>query len=558
MKNGGHDKINTGGGDANTSTNGTAKFIVHTVEPLSTKSSVQSSDDNSSNQPANQFPSSVHHHIHHRWTQQQTMGIINGEMKGDMTLQQHPVVHSQQPQSPKLIQPQPQHQQQQYNTTASSSVTEKNNKAFFDQSDSPSTSTASSARPVSNVSSTTTTAGTLLVSQASPTAPISGSPFPTHLGNYLPENANMLSSVAQFSNNYPMSVPSFTQPSGPYDHSTPAQFSSNSALGSSVNMGQASGVGFTSTSHPGLFNQLYGGGGGGNAMSAYSQGSSPLEMMAPPPPPLSDDFMSNVGLSQYPSVKRTKLDHKHQQHVGNNSMVNMQFSNHSVGNGGAPHSYIAYQTSSILPVMSHGYPSHQYLHQQYPNMEQSLNSTPVDGISISISPQQISTFHGSHQNVQTMRKNSDGMISNVSNSTSSSPKSPIVQNMTKTSGIKRSHAVLSAANGVNRSEDCNNNKKTVSPSKETSPSAGSKRGGGKSKHFLPSSAVQILKAWFFEHLEHPYPSSEEKEQLSQETGLTYLQVSNWFTNTRKRVWAPSMRMISQRAADANPANSTDG
>lgn len=65
---------------------------------------------------------------------------------------------------------------------------------------------------------------------------------------------------------------------------------------------------------------------------------------------------------------------------------------------------------------------------------------------------------------------------------------------------------------------------------------GSNKNGKKQKHFLPQHAVQYLKEWFYEHLDHPYPSADQKDSLSKRTGLTYLQVSNWFTNTRKRVW----------------------
>ncbi|KAG2387298.1 hypothetical protein C9374_001630 [Naegleria lovaniensis] len=56
------------------------------------------------------------------------------------------------------------------------------------------------------------------------------------------------------------------------------------------------------------------------------------------------------------------------------------------------------------------------------------------------------------------------------------------------------------------------------------------------KHFLPTDATEVLKDWFLEHIQHPYPSGQEKQALSQQTGLSYVQVSNWFTNTRKRSW----------------------
>ncbi|KAK2182562.1 hypothetical protein NP493_348g01015 [Ridgeia piscesae] len=48
----------------------------------------------------------------------------------------------------------------------------------------------------------------------------------------------------------------------------------------------------------------------------------------------------------------------------------------------------------------------------------------------------------------------------------------------------------------------------------------------KKRGIFPKVATNIMRAWLFQHLTHPYPSEEQKKQLAQETGLTILQVNN--------------------------------
>ena len=60
---------------------------------------------------------------------------------------------------------------------------------------------------------------------------------------------------------------------------------------------------------------------------------------------------------------------------------------------------------------------------------------------------------------------------------------------------------------------------------------------------LPPEATAVLRAWLTapEHVNHPYPSKEEKAALAAAAGITERQVSVWFTNTRKRIWRPHLR-----------------
>ncbi|KAM6510000.1 hypothetical protein FALCPG4_017633 [Fusarium falciforme] len=70
----------------------------------------------------------------------------------------------------------------------------------------------------------------------------------------------------------------------------------------------------------------------------------------------------------------------------------------------------------------------------------------------------------------------------------------------------------------------------------------------KSGHRFSKEALQILKRWLALHSRYPYPTDGEKELLQHQTGLTKTQISNWFTNTRRKRRAQPQR---------NPFSHTD-
>ncbi|OXU24341.1 hypothetical protein TSAR_003155 [Trichomalopsis sarcophagae] len=57
---------------------------------------------------------------------------------------------------------------------------------------------------------------------------------------------------------------------------------------------------------------------------------------------------------------------------------------------------------------------------------------------------------------------------------------------------------------------------------------------------LPKQATNIMRAWLFQHLVHPYPTEDEKRQIANDTNLTLLQVNNWFINARRRILQPML------------------
>ncbi|XP_004302238.1 PREDICTED: homeobox protein knotted-1-like 1 isoform X1 [Fragaria vesca subsp. vesca] len=59
---------------------------------------------------------------------------------------------------------------------------------------------------------------------------------------------------------------------------------------------------------------------------------------------------------------------------------------------------------------------------------------------------------------------------------------------------------------------------------------------------LPKDARSALMDWWNTHYRWPYPTEEQKMQLSVATGLDQRQINNWFINQRKRHWKPSEDM----------------
>merc|ERR1719367_2516197 len=75
----------------------------------------------------------------------------------------------------------------------------------------------------------------------------------------------------------------------------------------------------------------------------------------------------------------------------------------------------------------------------------------------------------------------------------------------------------------------------------------------KKRGIFPKVATNILRAWLFQHLTHPYPSEDQKKQLAQDTGLTILQVNNWFINARRRIVQPMIDQSNRAGPSGYPS-----
>ncbi|XP_019445100.1 PREDICTED: homeobox protein HD1-like [Lupinus angustifolius] len=66
-----------------------------------------------------------------------------------------------------------------------------------------------------------------------------------------------------------------------------------------------------------------------------------------------------------------------------------------------------------------------------------------------------------------------------------------------------------------------------------------KRRAGK----LPGDTTSVLKNWWQQHANWPYPTEDDKAKLVEETGLQLKQINNWFINQRKRNWHSNSQSV---------------
>jgi hypothetical protein len=89
---------------------------------------------------------------------------------------------------------------------------------------------------------------------------------------------------------------------------------------------------------------------------------------------------------------------------------------------------------------------------------------------------------------------------------------------------------------------------------ESKSEQGKSQGRGRSNS-LPSNVVEYLKDWLMspEHINHPYPTEEEKTQMVADTSIELKRLNNWFVNNRIRYWKPRMEALQrQRRLEPSP------
>ncbi|GBP87844.1 hypothetical protein EVAR_68748_1 [Eumeta japonica] len=110
----------------------------------------------------------------------------------------------------------------------------------------------------------------------------------------------------------------------------------------------------------------------------------------------------------------------------------------------------------------------------------------------------------------------------------------VVQGSTPISQIGAGLITNETYPGTNSNNSCSSVSGSPPPEEDTTEDAAGKRG------VLPRHATQVMRAWLFQHLVHPYPTEEEKRSLAAQTRLTLLQVNNWFINARRRILQPML------------------
>ncbi|GAB7351519.1 hypothetical protein MBLNU459_g2160t2 [Dothideomycetes sp. NU459] len=74
-------------------------------------------------------------------------------------------------------------------------------------------------------------------------------------------------------------------------------------------------------------------------------------------------------------------------------------------------------------------------------------------------------------------------------------------------------------------------------------------GKSRKRSNLPKQSTEIMKKWFDENMQNPYPSEEQKRHFAAVAGINLTQVSNWFINHRRR--CPELREKRDKGRDGS-------
>ncbi|KAL5590084.1 hypothetical protein FOVSG1_011951 [Fusarium oxysporum f. sp. vasinfectum] len=78
---------------------------------------------------------------------------------------------------------------------------------------------------------------------------------------------------------------------------------------------------------------------------------------------------------------------------------------------------------------------------------------------------------------------------------------------------------------------------------------------GKTDGRFSSSTIKILRSWFDNHFDHPYPTADDVQHIIVQTGLNKQQIRDWFANSRRRASSRSRPKNRSQEVSASSAPS---
>uniref|UniRef100_A0A0A9VVT7 Homeobox protein homothorax n=1 Tax=Lygus hesperus TaxID=30085 RepID=A0A0A9VVT7_LYGHE len=117
------------------------------------------------------------------------------------------------------------------------------------------------------------------------------------------------------------------------------------------------------------------------------------------------------------------------------------------------------------------------------------------------------------------------------------------QNSLKKFNNKRKNSIFSTTATAHTQLDASYHGDTSSPNGSDSDSNTSPTKHIRRRSKLPLKAILGLRRYFKQSLTMPYPDAKQKLEIATKLNLTFRQVHNWFSNTRKRIYVPWLKRL---------------
>lgn len=266
------------------------------------------------------------------------------------------------------------------------------------------------------------------------------------------------------------------------------------------------------------------------------------------------DLSSNLSLPSMDHVLKNIESYQNQQQL-NDSQLLLEFNQRNSASNEdqqqiqdqssqSPPLINQYQHQQPFPENQHQHQQQQQLHHpQYTFQQRSESTNSLDGFQNKVKLEHPPPPHLHSHSQPQIPTTRTTRYQNSQPSTNNSSNTVVHRKSTSSVILKRSSSSSASVSTTPLSISTTSLNATITDdydSRDSSVDSGlespnlTPNGSNKKRTNLPRETIEILNEWILNNMDNPYPNHTQKRILLEQTGLSNVQLSNWFINKRRR------------------------